>query len=168
MHSRKSEELSSRECERLCGPCYLRYIEHAYAGLSRQGCRSISYVLLIHARCDPALETDLVDTMAYCYRPLAERHIRTLRPTISSTCEISCTLHEFELEPAVFIAASHVWGATTKKRTITLEGHQFSVTENALDVLKIFAKRARSQFDIEYLWIDAICIDQGNARVKQQ
>lgn len=67
-------------------------------------------------------------------------------------------------ETAEYLALSYVWGSGTDLRNITLNGRSMSVTANLYDALTCMRKRiavASLGFPIR-IWIDAICINQGD------
>ena len=61
-----------------------------------------------------------------------------------------------------FEALSYVWGDTTVKRSITVDGDVFQVTTNLEEGLRALRYRRKSRT----LWVDAICINQQNVAEK--
>jgi hypothetical protein len=57
-------------------------------------------------------------------------------------------------------ALSYTWGGTDKTSTVTVNGKYLDVTENLHSALQ----HLRSEDTDRVLWVDAICIDQGNER----
>jgi hypothetical protein len=55
-----------------------------------------------------------------------------------------------------YMALSYMWGEAIADHTIDLNGFPFLVRKNLWD----FLDRARNEGFEEYLWIDALCIDQ--------
>jgi hypothetical protein len=53
---------------------------------------------------------------------------------------------------------SYTWGEPCEGREILLNGCTFRVRDNLFEFLDI----ARRLFPMEFLWVDAICIDQNN------
>lgn len=80
--------------------------------------------------------------------------------------EISIDLHHFPLASTPeYVALSYVWGSDHPSHTITCDGAQFLVRENLYRALH----HLRAHVDQhQYLWIDAICINQGNIRERQE
>jgi hypothetical protein len=96
---------------------------------------------------------------------LHHQHIRLLRFSKQSACDtaapISCELGCFNLSsPPRYTALSYTWGTKSPKTTITLQGNSFEVGPNLAQFL---LNQCRGPEASEYLWIDAICIDQSNA-----
>jgi hypothetical protein len=74
-------------------------------------------------------------------------------------CEIfQAWLHGDDFVP--YHALSYVWGDATLSSTVTIDGRTLGVTENLHLAL---AYLRREEVD-RILWIDAICIDQGNKK----
>jgi hypothetical protein len=59
-------------------------------------------------------------------------------------------------------ALSYCWGIGPKDRLIELGGYDFAVSSNLEAALKVLRKPS----DLLYLWVDAICINQGNNKEK--
>lgn len=58
-----------------------------------------------------------------------------------------------------YVALSYTWGDADLVKEILLDGELFHVRENLWD----FLNRARQTCLMEYLWIDALCINQSKA-----
>lgn len=58
----------------------------------------------------------------------------------------------------VFEALSYVWGDATKTRRIEVDGTTKHVTQNLESALRYL----RHRDEVRTLWVDAVCIDQGN------
>ncbi|KAB8201034.1 heterokaryon incompatibility protein-domain-containing protein [Aspergillus parasiticus] len=72
---------------------------------------------------------------------------------------INCRYQVFELDKAPpYHALSYTWGDPTFPATILLNGVEIQVTRN----LHFALKRLQRLHDVQYIWIDAICIDQSN------
>jgi hypothetical protein len=72
---------------------------------------------------------------------------------------ICCELHIVSLsESPKFFALSYVWGSEDTTRTIILDNKPFVVRLNLWNFLAEY-RRIRGH---EYLWVDALCIDQLN------
>jgi hypothetical protein len=84
---------------------------------------------------------------------------------------IRCTLsqHLLDDEPQ-YIALSYTWNQGGRRRVIECDGMKFEIGENLWHFLCEFRRKqyltryhsAQADKDKCYLWIDAICIDQGN------
>jgi ankyrin repeat protein len=76
---------------------------------------------------------------------------------------IECMLYQAYLDGTDTIpydALSYHWGGTDKTSTVTVNGEYLDVTENLHSALQ----HLRSEDIDRVLWVDAICIDQGNER----
>lgn len=78
---------------------------------------------------------------------------------------IRCHLETFKLDEApVFTALSYSWGNPSSQHRISLDGHVDKVTANLHRLLKslttLHSKNKRNPQ--EWLWIDALCIDQDS------
>jgi ankyrin repeat protein len=76
---------------------------------------------------------------------------------------IECMLYQAYLDGTDTIpydALSYTWGGTDKTSTVTVNGKCLDVTENLHSALQ----HIRSEDTDRVLWVDAICIDQGNER----
>ena len=98
------------------------------------------------------------------YSPLSPGpdSIRLLRlmPDKDETAPIRCQLFNYSLQESgkrthLYEALSYVWGDPEKTLPIFIDEHRFSVTENLHAAL--WRLRERS---IEWIWVDAICINQ--------
>ena len=92
--------------------------------------------------------------------PDAATHIRLLRIIAAEEDnDVQCGLSVWSLESAPpYNAISYTWGARTETKTIQLNGHRLVVRSNCEYVL-----RQTYLYDHNmYIWIDALCIDQGN------
>jgi hypothetical protein len=103
----------------------------------------------------------------YKYEPLSEStNIRLLK--IRGGGEIHCSMAEAAKKTPHFEALSYTWGSPTRAdenriesrsgRVMYLNEKRFTVTDNLFDALHHFRDLGKDG----YLWIDAICIDQGN------
>ncbi len=117
---------------------------------------------------------------SYQYKPLqGARSIRLLK-ILPGEDRIYCSLIEVD-EWAPYFALSYTWGcpdeddpATGVRDGVTdkapfliyCEGKTLEVTENCYNALQrlreVGAKAGGSAQDLEFCWIDAICIDQSN------
>ncbi len=102
----------------------------------------------------------------YNYSPLdsSKREIRLIK--VQPTCPggvVECSLYHVSLDDNPFYAAlSYVWGDANENRTIMLDDVPFMVTRN----LEIALRRMRSRHVEEPLWVDAVCINQGDLQEK--
>ncbi|KAK0610607.1 heterokaryon incompatibility protein-domain-containing protein [Bombardia bombarda] len=75
---------------------------------------------------------------------------------------IECRMQTFPLEDApVFVALSYVWGDAKNTGPMLLNGATVQATTNLLAVLRRFRRRQYWDY-VEYFWIDALCINQGD------
>lgn len=77
---------------------------------------------------------------------------------------IQCLLFQTYLSEAdgvPYEALSYVWGSRKAMQTIWINSCQFSVTQNLYNALE----NLRQPTEDRVLWVDAICIDQGNHAV---
>ncbi|KAF3067226.1 hypothetical protein GL218_08486 [Daldinia childiae] len=102
---------------------------------------------------------------AYAHEPLpSSRSIRliSLAPSVTPNAPIRCDITIVELQSqrakVPYEALSYVWGSPTGTIPIRCKGMELLVTPNCYDALR----RLRSRFSRRTLWIDAICIDQGD------
>lgn len=76
---------------------------------------------------------------------------------------ISCTIMDGPYMRLLFYEAiSYTWGNPDKTEEILVNGCRMKVTKSVYEVLATLS----SQFLPQLLWIDAICIDQGNSAEK--
>jgi hypothetical protein len=98
---------------------------------------------------------------AFQYHDLDQRRkeIRLLRILPEATSIIKCELFHTSLyNPCPYIAVSYAWGDADDTETIMLDGHEFVVTGS----LMLALRRLRSRHAPVIVWVDAICINQGN------
>ncbi|KAK8154378.1 heterokaryon incompatibility protein-domain-containing protein [Phyllosticta citrichinensis] len=118
-----------------------------------------------------------MDAFPFPYRPLQAQtqeiriiQVLPLAEESKKSSQVHCKLKHVNLgdEPD-YRALSYVWGDTRAKGTITLDDRQIGVTVNLETVLRQLAGNLRDKRDKHLdLWVDAICIDQGNAHEKTQ
>jgi hypothetical protein len=99
-------------------------------------------------------------------RLASPRSIRLLRlhPSLDPSAPVGLSLFEASLndflsEECSYEALSYVWGAPIGSVECTCDGKQLLITPNCNDALQHL--RLPNQHRI--LWVDAICIDQGNS-----
>jgi hypothetical protein len=90
----------------------------------------------------------------------------TLLPSTSFDVPLETTLSEVDLDAytgkssiADYEALSYVWGARVGTEAVICEGKTLRLTPNCRQALR----HLRSADHCRILWIDAICIDQGEA-----
>lgn len=103
------------------------------------------------------------------YRALnaVEEEIRLilLHPSQDPTSPICCNLATVSLnQKPQYEALSYTWGSAKFPKHITLDKHDFSVTENLKDALLALRETNRPR----YLWVDSICINQVDNVEKAQ
>ncbi|KAJ4991667.1 het domain protein [Stagonosporopsis vannaccii] len=91
--------------------------------------------------------------------------IRLLRlhPSSNQDAQIQCSLFTYTLldlgdRPHLYEALSYVWGDPRDFEEITISGFEIRVTKN----LHAALRRLRDHYFERILWVDAVCIDQGN------
>ncbi|CAM1500483.1 Fc.00g096450.m01.CDS01 [Cosmosporella sp. VM-42] len=115
----------------------------------------------------------------FYYTPLADKtHIRLLRvfPSLRTDAPVACNLIQVKLNGPrpLYNAISYRWQAQDgdggdeintrlENPTITINGFQFAVYPNVIDILR----DTRSSMLSRYIWIDSICIDQDNLDEKE-
>lgn len=108
---------------------------------------------------DASLEHDWRQLL---YQPLdaSNKNIRVLKisPAQSVEAELTCTLHTVYLSDVRFAAVSYVWGTSGRTRLMKLNGHTVPIGRNAHAALR----HIRHMVDIEYVWIDSLCINQAD------
>jgi len=97
--------------------------------------------------------------------------IRLLRlmPHADGVAPIQCELFSYSLQEAgkgthLYEALSYVWGDQNKTLPISIGKHRFDVTEN----LHAALLRLRDRSFERIIWVDAICINQGNKEEKEK
>lgn len=72
---------------------------------------------------------------------------------------VRCEIRTFDIKDAPkYIALSYVWGSSSLKKVILVNGQGFAVGSNVFSFLKTF----RNHIDnTRYLWIDQLCIDEN-------
>lgn len=97
------------------------------------------------------------------YTPLEPGQIRVLK--VENITKLSFSLQVVSLgNSAKYGALSYVWGDSTLCKQISIQGKAFWVTNNlfiALDQFRRGIEGKKVNPYATYLWIDAICINQG-------
>ncbi|KAH6880736.1 heterokaryon incompatibility protein-domain-containing protein [Thelonectria olida] len=101
--------------------------------------------------------------MDYTYeQSIGSSHLRLLRPTLVSQQRIAFDLiHVSRAAAPPYTAVSYTWGNDEPSETIQLDGRAFRVRPNLWSCL-YYLSLASGHARWSYLWVDAICIDQGN------
>jgi hypothetical protein len=97
----------------------------------------------------------------YIYTPLPADHIRLLYvpPQLNSPRTLSCKLKIFSLhERPQYEALSYAWGTEQPFEHIVCNGAKLPVTPHLLEGLRSISKA----IFVQWLWIDAICINQSD------
>lgn len=97
------------------------------------------------------------------YSPLdkSRREIRlaNILPNPEPESDIHCELFTVSLDSGPYYnALSYVWGYAGDTSTIILNEHPFTITKN----LKAALRSLRSPYHEVRIWVDAVCINQGD------
>lgn len=108
-------------------------------------------------------------SMAYTYdQSIPSSHLRLLRPVSISHTRLSFDIVTVQRANAsLYTAVSYTWGTDDPTETIQLNGRAFRVRPNLWSCLHYIGQAARKQ-RWNYLWVDAICIDQGNIQERNE
>lgn len=111
-------------------------------------------------------------TAEYRYSPLSQNPdtIRLLRllPGKDKLENVQCELFEYTLRESsatshLYEALSYVWGSEENPKFITVDDQKLAVTQNLYVVLL----RLRDDNIPRIIWVDAVCINQANAKEKE-
>src|SRR4051812_32626970 len=111
------------------------------------------------------------------YKPLRSDEIRLLRNLPSRDSLLHFSLESFPLSTAPpFWAFSYVWGDPKKTSRIVVNGHNFEATQNLVlalhthvnDILELRHEIDHPHTNAEYLWADAVCINQSDTKERAQ
>ena len=82
----------------------------------------------------------------------------------------SFTVHTFRIDAApLYTAVSYVWGMGAASQTINLDYSSFAVRQNLWSCLHyLLATNAHRTRVWEYIWVDAICINQADDKEKSK
>jgi hypothetical protein len=108
-----------------------------------------------------------VNLGSYKYLPLGRNVIRVLGilPSPSYAAPISITIQQVSiLEQTLPATLSYVWGDPKDKVPIEIDGKFIHVTKNCQAALRAL----RHSTDTNFVWVDAICIDQDNVEEKSE
>ena len=72
----------------------------------------------------------------------------------------SCKMIHVPIKKTKYTCLSYVWGSSPADHTIFVNDRLFAIRKNLYDYLER-VQRSRSR---RWLWVDAICIDQGNIK----
>jgi hypothetical protein len=90
-----------------------------------------------------------------------EIRVLDLMPATSSLSDIVCRLRVVRMPDAPeYEALSYTWGDPSHQRFIQINGRPFAVTSNLWTALR----HLRHGSEIRHLWVDAVCINQSDAR----
>jgi hypothetical protein len=98
---------------------------------------------------------------SFVHRPLQDNDIRLLQLVSAQTRHYRLVHVSLDSNPQ-YAALSYTWGDIISPDPINLEGGSFWVTKNLWDSLERLQTHARAQ----YLWVDAICINQMDDQEK--
>ncbi|KAI0468049.1 hypothetical protein F4859DRAFT_223151 [Xylaria cf. heliscus] len=101
--------------------------------------------------------------MDFTYSPLASSQLRLLRPVnIIKGVSIALEISHFERHNAPpYTAISYTWGDEDETNMLLLNKRQFPVRRNLWSCLNYLGLNSQHSIP-NYLWVDAICIDQTN------
>jgi Heterokaryon incompatibility protein (HET) len=97
--------------------------------------------------------------MVWRYEPLGSNDIRLLKPLRQPSNDLSFeVVHvSFSSKPH-YAALSYTWGPPGDTHSVLLNEQPFPIRENLYDAL---LQLQNSKLVDKYLWVDAICINQG-------
>ena len=102
------------------------------------------------------------------YWPLAEREVRLLKlfPGEPSDAIYIELFHESlaSCPPVSYEAVSYTWGNPEPTQVVLANGHELDLTINAYNLLNRLRRRDESRI----LWMDCLCIDQGNSEERAE
>jgi hypothetical protein len=109
------------------------------------------------------------------YSPLAAGEIRLLRPVKAKTSTLCYELVHVPLQSRThYSALSYTWGEKEYTNVIKVGGQNFPVRKNLHDALSQIAEsrmvadsHLSSWLRHRYLWVDAVCINQGTDPVAE-
>ena len=97
--------------------------------------------------------------MGFRYQPLNPNEIRLLKPLSGPSNALSFKIIHISLvSQPPYRALSYTWGPPPDTYTILLNGQPFPIRSNLYDALQ---QVQSSKLVDQYLWVDAICINQG-------
>ena len=97
--------------------------------------------------------------MGFQYEQLNPNEIRLLKPSSTSSDALSFEIIHVSLPSKRYYGAlSYTWGPSGDAHAILLNGQPFPIRQNLYDALQ---QIQNSELIDQYLWVDAICINQG-------
>lgn len=97
--------------------------------------------------------------MAFSYSPLRSDEIRLIKPLSRASEPLSFEIvHVSLFSKPDYVALSYTWGPRDNRHQISLSGRSLSIRKNLNDALQQIQS---SKLVHKYLWLDAICINQG-------
>lgn len=101
------------------------------------------------------------------YEPLPDPtwiRLITIHPDLDSD-EIHVTLRSFDTKSCPeYVALSYVWGDSTPRETIYINGKRRMIHQNLWD----FFYRSWQKQTTDFIWTDLICLDQNNHRERDE
>ncbi|OAP65524.1 hypothetical protein AYL99_01496 [Fonsecaea erecta] len=100
--------------------------------------------------------------LGFSYLPLKPGEIRVLKPLRRSPGALLSfeIVHVALLSQPGYVALSYTWGRPDTRHHISLSGQTFPIRPNLNDALQQIHSSS-SKIVTDYLWVDAICINQG-------
>lgn len=83
-----------------------------------------------------------------------------IQPTKSSNGSLQCELRHASTS-STYLCLSYVWGADDLYQWILVNGQWLRIRQNLYNFMRV--ARQQRKWRSRWFWIDAICIDQGNA-----
>jgi hypothetical protein len=117
--------------------------------------------------------------MPYSYSPIAKNHIRLLKPaglgrstrsTINADLSFSVVTVPIASDH-LYTAVSYAWGLGAACQEVRLDGYGFAIRQNlwsCLHYLMLLKTHPHHHTPWDYIWVDAICINQSSEKEKNQ
>jgi len=105
----------------------------------------------------------------YQYKPLpSTRHFRLLRLFGRVDDHVHCGLVTYEIGKApAYYGLSYCWGSVHDKVAIKCNGRILRISTGLAEALDYLSKFKRER-DVDFLWIDQMCVDQNNLSERSQ